>query len=225
MQMASPQLPEMLEDEVELLSAMYEESVLTIKDDSEPVFVELQAFPRTAADPRIFCGAVVRAEILEGYPTVPARFRLVKTQGLDDAQISDILRVLEEKSMISAEEGQAHVSHLFQVVEDFLSARNMPATPCPVCLEPFDLSISSGPFTCIMLEPCLHCIHAGECFDGYYTQLIRSRREKEARLRTTLGTAEAERKAAENWNACPVCRSPFHEGKAKASVRQAMTQR
>jgi hypothetical protein len=218
--MTPPLVSEQLDDELELLSSMYDDTSLAVLDETTPITIHLNAQPQTAADPRIFCGVVVAAELPPSYPSAPAKFILSKPRGLDDAQLADLNLKLNRLSNRAADEKQVHVSLGFQEVIDWLSSRNVPDR-CSICMEDFDLNVRRGEKTCVMLEPCLHCIHAGACYAEYYATCLRNRREREASLRLIHGTAEAERLAAVNWPPCPVCRTPFLETNAKTAAKAA----
>jgi hypothetical protein len=214
------EISEELEEELERLGRAFPGPSLAVQDAAHPVTATLSA-PPAAARP-VFVRATVTATFPPSYPTGGrAVLTLSDVRGVADADAAAMQARLDAAAARAAP-GAPHVAAAFRDVVAFLEERNAPP-PCSVCGGHFRAGggAARGGDACVVLEPCLHAVHAGACWQAYYTRAVRERRKLEAQLTGALGSLEAERRAMDGWPKCPTCGDAFAAGPARAAVAQA----
>lgn len=211
--MAALDISEELDEELELLERELGSNV-TIQAEKHPVEAVLTAAP----SPPCFVRAKLAATFPSGYPETPAQFVVAETSGISAGDCEKLRDAVEESSASAS--GSVHVVKTFRHVKTFLTERNVPPS-CAMCEASFE-SDARGADTCVVLEPCLDAVHAGACWEKFYSKQIRERREKEGMLTREHGTLGAEMLALEGWPACPRCERQIDVSAARAAVASAL---
>lgn len=200
------QISEALDEELELLQEAYPPSALAIQDSAHPVTATLSISMS-------FASATVTVVYPVGYPSTPATVTMSSLQGGCVGPRSPAPLLSSEFSGSSALAKAVAWVHECNI-----------APTCGACSRPFPTDLAArGPEACIVLEPCLHALHAKkECFGAWYQTQIRQRREMEARLTNEVGIGEAERRAMEGWPKCVTCTDAVDDAKAKKALRVAL---
>lgn len=198
------QISEALDEELELIQAKYPSKFLVVQDAEHPVTAALRVRLQ-------FASATATVVYPPEYPSTPATTTLSDLRGGCLAPMRPAPQLSVEFSGLAALAQAWGWAHECDVAPD-----------CGTCRKAVDSSAGAkGENAAVVLQPCLHTLHAKEeCFGGWYQGQIRYRREMEAKLRTEMGSGEAERKAMEGWPKCVVCRQSVHEGKAKQDMRE-----
>jgi hypothetical protein len=214
--MAALGISEALDEELEALQREFP-AQLAIQDAAAPVEVTYSAAPPAP----VFARAKVVATFPPHYPAgSPAALAVAETRGLSAGDAAKLRGLVVDSAHNAA--GAAQVLTAFRGVRTFLGERNSPP-PCAVCGGVFATGESAtAAGGCVVLEPCLHAVHAGGCWERFYIQRVRERREVEAQLTAELGALEAEARAMEGWPACPGCGIAVDAGAARAAAAAAL---
>eukprot|EP00931_Biecheleriopsis_adriatica_P099342 TRINITY_DN7379_c0_g1_i1.p1 TRINITY_DN7379_c0_g1~~TRINITY_DN7379_c0_g1_i1.p1 ORF type:complete len:384 (+),score=64.00 TRINITY_DN7379_c0_g1_i1:71-1153(+) len=157
-----------LDDEIELLTAMYSEDELTVERIGAGAKISAKLLPFTAGNTHMQLSCCeLHAHIGEAYPQVAPCIELGSSRGLSDAAHSLILARLQA----SAEEyiGQPMISMLLESGRDLLTEVNGCDSECSICLTAIQEDISMQ----VVRLPCFHAFHRSCLIDYCRSELDR----------------------------------------------------
>lgn len=205
MEHSSSVLDEALQEEVELLRAMWpEESDLSVVHfpDADPAEiharVSVHLVPHTAGEDHArFVRVQLVLDVPRGYPHKPVQLALGSSRGLPDSRSEGLVSQLRAASDELC--GQPSLYALLQAAQDILTDLNVPSGDCAICLVDFNMDEADP----ALRTPCYHAFHRS-CLSSYWwTEWEKQLEPLSLRARATSCVSKAE-------VFCPECRSPLH---------------
>ena len=146
------ELSEDVEDELTCCSSILFDTI-DIQRKESCVNVELQLGPLTASDEDLsYVGILLCLSLGSDYPDEPPAITVKCPRGLSE---SDVNRMMAEmKARCESMPGCPVVFELVDFCREFLTDRNVPDGPCPICLVPLGSSLE------FCKTPCFHYFHS-----------------------------------------------------------------
>jgi len=174
---------EEVEDELTCVSSILLDTITVHRDqEKQEIRVDLQLWPLTASDEDLsYVGLLLALTLGPGYPNEPPGIAVKCPRGLAESDVNQMVREMNRKCEDLA--GCPVIFELVDYVREFLTERNVPDGPCPVCLT--SMAQPAGQDFC--KTPCFHYFHSF-CLARHFRIL------------------QADEESAGKPPLCPVCR-------------------
>jgi len=182
--MSGMELSEEVEDELEAVTSILDPDAIAIeRQDSDGVRVEVKVTPLTASDKDLaHVGATLSLTLGPHYPEDPPGITIKVPRGLSEPDVEKMVALMSRRCIEMS--GCPLVFELVDFAREFLTERNMPAGPCPVCLVSLALEFCKTP-----------------CYHYFHSYCLGKSVENQER-----GETDGSERKLEASNICPVCR-------------------
>ena len=147
------ELNEEVEDELTCVSSILFDIITVNRENPDQVQVELQIGPLTASDEEIsYVGMLLVLSLGPQYPAMAPNIIIKSPRGLSESDVDIMMQ--EMKSRCLDMSGCPVIFELVDFCREFLTERNIPHGPCPICLT----TIQSSDTFC--KTACFHYFHS-----------------------------------------------------------------
>ena len=122
-----PRLGEEAEDELEALTAIYQDDLIVLRSKAGiPYAYKLKVTPHRAYETdKIYCETFIIAKIPKEYPKNPSRYEIETIKGLSSGEVEELQSLLKKCSDQCAKEEIVSVFEVHQIASDYVTERNI----------------------------------------------------------------------------------------------------